>query len=81
MRTIYFDANVFLAFVSDEADRAAVIEELLSQVQAKALSVLTSTVSIAEVAYGAERRCSRCSMQRWRRASMRCGRRVGRSHS
>lgn len=54
MRRIYFDANVFLAFVSDEPDRAAVVDELLRQAQAKAVAVLTSTVSIAEVAYGAE---------------------------
>lgn len=51
---LYFDANVFLAFVSDEPGRAAVVEEQLRQSQASSLAVLTSTVSIAEVAYGAE---------------------------
>lgn len=54
MRRIYFDANVFLAFVSDEPDRAATVEELLRQAKAKSVAVLTSTVSIAEVAYGGE---------------------------
>ncbi len=53
-RRIYFDANVFLAFVSDEPGRAAVVEEQLRQSQAGSVAVLTSTVSIAEVAYGAE---------------------------
>lgn len=52
MRRVYFDANVFLAFVSDEPDRAAVVQELLRLTQPKAVAVLTSTVSIAEVAYG-----------------------------
>lgn len=54
VRRIYVDANVLLAFVSDEPDRAVIIEEVLRRAQGKTLAVLTSTVSIAEVAYGAE---------------------------
>lgn len=56
---VYLDANVFLAFVSDEPDRAPVVEEILRRAQAKELGVLTSTVTIAEVAYGAEEKLHR----------------------
>jgi predicted nucleic acid-binding protein len=59
IRRVYLDANVFLAFVSDEADRTPVVEEVLRKAQAKELGVLTSTVTIAEVAYGAEEKLHR----------------------
>lgn len=58
-RRVYFDANVFLAFVSDEPERAGTVEELLRQAGVRSLVVLTSTVTIAEVAYGAEERLQR----------------------
>jgi predicted nucleic acid-binding protein len=50
IRTVYFDSNVFLAFIADEPDRAGIVEELLRQAEAGDLRVITSTLSIAEVA-------------------------------
>lgn len=48
---IYFDACVFLAYVSDEAGRAPVIELIFEQSEAGKLDIVTSTASIAEVTH------------------------------
>ena len=56
---IYFDANVFLAYVSGEEDRAATVEALLVAARNGDLAVLTSTVSVVEVAFGAEEKTQR----------------------
>lgn len=48
-----------LAYLSDEAKRAPVVEELLRNAATNRLVVVTSTVSIAEVAYGAEEKLQR----------------------
>lgn len=58
-RRVYLDANVFLAFVSDEPERAPVVEEILRKAQTRELAALTSTITIAEVAYGAEEKLHR----------------------
>ncbi len=55
----YFDANVFLAYVSDEPDRAAIVEALLVAARKGDLVVLTSTASVVEVAFGAEEKAQR----------------------
>lgn len=49
----YFDACVFLAFISGETGRVETIDELLKVSKAGKLKVLTSTLSIVEVSYAA----------------------------
>ena len=49
---VYFDANVFLAYVSNEDGRAAVVRSLLAEAQRAQIEIVTSVLSIAEVAYG-----------------------------
>jgi len=51
--TFYVDACVLLAFVDNEAGRAPIVEELLRRAHAGKVEVITSVLSIAEVAYGA----------------------------
>ena len=53
--TAYFDANVILAFVSEEEHRAIVVRELLRQGDQGHRRIYTSTLSIAEVAFGAQK--------------------------
>ena len=48
---IYFDACVFLAYVSGEADRAPTIELLFEKSEAGEIDIVTSTTSITEVTY------------------------------
>lgn len=55
----YFDANVILAFVSEEEHRAIVVRELLRQGDQGRRRIYTSTLSIAEVAFGAQEKASR----------------------
>lgn len=49
---IYLDANVLLAYVADEEDRAETVQALLDEARRGEIEVVTSTLSIAEVAYG-----------------------------
>lgn len=56
---VYFDANVFLAYVSGEEGRAATVEALLIAAREGDLVALTSTVSVVEVAFGAEEKAQR----------------------
>ena len=52
---MYWDANVFLYYINDDADRAPTIEALLSSSTAPdgAVKIYTSAISHIEVAYGA----------------------------
>lgn len=53
---LYWDSCVFLSYIDAEVDRVDVIETLFAEVQKSkgAKKIVTSTVSIAEVAYGAQ---------------------------
>jgi PIN domain nuclease of toxin-antitoxin system len=51
---LYLDANAFLAYVSNEIGRAGVVEELPRLAERQELVIITSTLSIAEVAFGAQ---------------------------
>lgn len=55
-RRIYFDANVFLAYVGNEVGRADTVQALLDEARRGEIEVVTSVLSIAEVAYGAHER-------------------------
>lgn len=48
----YLDASVLLAYVRDEPGRAGTVENILTAAAEGKLEVRTSTLSIAEVAYG-----------------------------
>jgi predicted nucleic acid-binding protein len=52
-RRIYFDANVFLAYISDEKGRAATVQSVLEEARRGEVEIVTSILSIAEVAYAA----------------------------
>jgi len=49
---VYLDASVLVAFVSDEPARAPVVRQVLVDAADGKLQVRTSTLSVAEVAYG-----------------------------
>jgi predicted nucleic acid-binding protein len=53
---IYWDANVFLSLLGDDSDRMPVLESILNRVRASAgkEEIVTSSLSITEVAFGAE---------------------------
>ena len=55
-RRIYFDANVFLAYVGNEAGRADTVQALLDEARRGEIEIVTSVLSVAEVAYGAYER-------------------------
>lgn len=50
---IYFDANVLLAYVGDEEGRADIVQTLLHEARRGEIEIVTSVLSIAEVAFGA----------------------------
>lgn len=52
-RLTYLDANVLLAYVSGEEERAEVVEQILSDAAEGKVGLVTSTLSIVEVAYAA----------------------------
>jgi len=56
LRRIYLDANVLLAYVGNEEGRADTVQALLDEARQGRIEVLTSVLSIAEVAYGAHER-------------------------
>ena len=56
LRRVYFDANVFLAFVGNEEGRAGIVQALLDEARRGEIEIVTSVLSIAEVAYGAHER-------------------------
>lgn len=53
---LYLDANVLLAFVGDEEGRAGTVQALLHQARNGEIEVVTSALSITEVAFGAHER-------------------------
>lgn len=53
---IYWDAVCFLAYLNAEADRVQVLEALLEQAERGAFTVVTSMLSVTEVAYTASER-------------------------
>ncbi len=55
-RRLYFDANVFLAYVGNEEGRADTVQALLDEAGRAEIVIVTSVLSIAEVAYGAHER-------------------------
>jgi predicted nucleic acid-binding protein len=55
-RRLYFDANVFLAYISNESGRADVVLSLFEEARRNEVEIVTSVLSIAEVAYGAHER-------------------------
>lgn len=55
-RRIYFDANIFLAYVGNEEGRADRVQTLLDEGRRGEIEIVTSVLSIAEVAYGAHER-------------------------
>ena len=55
-RRIYFDANVFLAYIGNEHGRADTVQALLDEARRDEIEIVTSVLSIAEVAYGAHKR-------------------------
>jgi len=55
-RRIYFDANVFLAFIGNEEGRADVVQVILDEARRGEIEIVTSVLSIAEVAFGAHER-------------------------
>ncbi|MDP9388792.1 MAG: type II toxin-antitoxin system VapC family toxin [Actinomycetota bacterium] len=57
-KRVYFDANVFLAYVGNEEGRADTVQTLLDEARRSEIEILTSVLSIAEVAYGAHERDS-----------------------
>lgn len=48
---VYLDANVLIAFVANEQDRADVIEAVLEDARDEKIELFTSVLSIAEVAF------------------------------
>lgn len=52
--TAYLDANVLLAYIRGEETRVDAVESVLTAAGEGKLSVHTSTLSIVEVAYGAD---------------------------
>lgn len=56
IRRVYFDANVFLAYVGNELGRADTVQTLMDEARRGQIEMLTSTLSIAEVAFGAHER-------------------------
>ncbi len=48
---VYADANVLLAYVGNEAGRADTVESILEDARESRVELLTSVLSIAEVAY------------------------------
>lgn len=58
----YWDACVFLSYVNEDEDRIGDISSLLEHAEKREIEIVTSTVSIVEVAFGAaERRQSALS--------------------
>lgn len=55
-RRIYWDSCVFLSFVENHPDRASDIETLMGEAEQGRIEIVTSTVSITEVAFAPEER-------------------------
>lgn len=55
-RRVYADANVFLAYIGNEEGRAEIVRAVLDEARRGEIEIVTSVLSIAEVAYGAHER-------------------------
>jgi predicted nucleic acid-binding protein len=53
---IYWDADVYLSYIEDQPDRAPLIELLLEDARVGQIELVTSAISIAEVAFAASER-------------------------
>lgn len=51
---VYWDACVLLSYISATSDRTPVIEQVLEEARQHACEIVTSTLSVVEVAFGAE---------------------------
>lgn len=58
LRRVYWDSNVFLSYLNGQPNRVPQIEALLTDAEAGKLEVVTSTVTIAEVAFAASEQLS-----------------------
>jgi predicted nucleic acid-binding protein len=56
---IYWDANVFLSYVDGDQDRIPDIDEFFRKARAGEVEIVTSTLSIVEVAFGSEEKTGR----------------------
>lgn len=52
----YWDSNVLLTYINGDQDRLPIIDALMSQVDKGDIEILTSVITIAEVAWGATER-------------------------
>jgi len=55
---IYWDSCIFLSYINDEPKRVNIIEDVWRNILNDKKKVLTSTISIVEVAHGSERKNS-----------------------
>ncbi len=53
LRRIYWDSCVFLSYVNEDAERVSHISALLEDARNGEIEIVTSTVSVVEVAFGA----------------------------
>ncbi len=53
---VYWDACVFLSYINGEQERLPVIDALLEESRSGKIEIITSTVSLAEVAFAEEER-------------------------
>jgi predicted nucleic acid-binding protein len=56
VRRVYWDSNVLLSFIENDPNRASDIQTLMEQAEQGKLEIVTSTISIAEVAFAEEER-------------------------
>ena len=57
-RRAYLDANVFIAYLANEAGRASVVASLLEDAERGRIELLTSVLSVTEVAFVASEHAS-----------------------
>ncbi len=48
---VYLDSNVIIAFLTGEVDRASVVQSLFEDAQDKKVELVTSVLSVTEVAF------------------------------
>lgn len=58
-RRIYWDANCFLSYINGEADRLPMLDALFGEARRGEIVIVTSMVSLTEVAYEASEKESR----------------------
>lgn len=69
----YWDANVFLTYIHLVPERAPDIDALLDAARDRKIEVVTSTLSIVEVAFGAEEELGENMSAEMRTRSRSCG--------